>query len=330
MKAMVLAAGFGTRLQPLTCAWPKPMFPVLGRPLLSHTFDLLRQAGIRDIAVNVHHLPECIIDHYENTPPPNLNLHFSREEQILGTAGGIKNLQNFLGDGPFIVINSDVVTDINLNHIIEFHKNKDACLTLVVRQDALPEQYAPIEISKDGRVVRFVNGSLENHPEDSMRVMFTGIQVMEPNIFERIPAGKFCGTTEDVFPEMVKNGFPVYGYLYDGYWKDMGNRTNYLQVHADALDGKVKLKGISSHAPTGPLIVPPVLIGHNCHIAQDVQIGPYTVLGPGCTIKNGTIIERSVLWESATVGAGASIKQSIVARNTSVSSGKELIGESAV
>ncbi|HAX46789.1 MAG TPA: hypothetical protein DCX78_08205, partial [Nitrospina sp.] len=122
MKAMVLAAGFGTRLQPLTRVLPKPMFPVLGRPLLSHTFDLLRSANISEVAVNIHHLPDHIIDYFENEKPLNLNLHFSREEKILGTAGGIKKVQSFLEDGPFILINSDIITDIDLNRVIEFHK----------------------------------------------------------------------------------------------------------------------------------------------------------------------------------------------------------------
>ena len=135
MKAMVLAAGFGNRLQPLTSILPKPMFPVLGRPLLSHTFDILKSANITDIAVNVHHLPDYIIDYYENEKPPDLNLYFSREEKILGTAGGIKKMENFLKDDPFILINSDIISDINLNKVIDFHKVNNSKLTLVVRQD---------------------------------------------------------------------------------------------------------------------------------------------------------------------------------------------------
>jgi NDP-sugar pyrophosphorylase family protein len=135
VKAMVLAAGFGTRLQPLTRILPKPMFPVLGRPLLSHTFDLLRSANISEAVVNTHHLPDCITDCFANKKPSNLNLHFSHEEKILGTAGGIKKVQGFLGDGPFILINSDILTDIDLNRVIEFHKKNNTKLTHVDKQD---------------------------------------------------------------------------------------------------------------------------------------------------------------------------------------------------
>ena len=122
MKAMVLAAGFGTRLQPLTHVLPKPMFPVLGRPLLSHTFDILESANITDVAVNVHHLPDFIINYFEKKKLHDLNLHFSREEKILGTAGGIKKMEGFLEGGPFILINSDIITDIKLDKVIDFHK----------------------------------------------------------------------------------------------------------------------------------------------------------------------------------------------------------------
>ena len=269
MKAMVLAAGFGTRLQPLTRVLPKPMFPVLGRPLLSHTFDILESANITDVAVNVHHLPDFIINYFEKEKPPDLNLHFSREEKILGTAGGIKKMESFLEGGPFILINSDIITDIKLDKVIDFHKKNNSKLTLVVRQDISPEQYDSIEICKDGRIVHFVGASSMNIPGNTTRVMFTGIQIIEPEIFKRIPEGQFCGTTENIFPQMIQDEVPVYGYVYNGYWKDMGNRENYLQVNSDALDERVSLKGVSPNELNNSLIIPPVLVDRNCQIAEN-------------------------------------------------------------
>jgi len=330
MKAMVLAAGFGKRLQPLTRILPKPMFPVLGRPLLSHTFDLLRSANISEVAVNIHHLPDSIINYFEKEKPPHLNLHFSREERILGTAGGIKKMQGFLEDGSFMLINSDIITDIALNQVIDFHKKNNSKLTLVVRQDISPEQYDSIEICEDGRIVHFVGASSKNIPEKTTRVMFTGIQIMEPEIFERIPAGQFCGTTEDIFPQMVQDGIPIYGYIYDGYWKDMGNRESYLQVNADALDEKVFLKGIFPNELNGPFIIPPVLVGHNCHIAENSKIGPHTVIGPNCKIKNGAVVENSILWEGVTIGAGSTVKGSVVTQNRTIGDGKSINDESII
>ena len=327
---MILAAGFGTRLRPLTQVLPKPMFPLLNRPLLSHSIQTLRSANIREIAVNIHHLAETIIGHFGDGASHGVKLHFSKEEKILGTAGGIKALEGFLNGGPFFVINSDIVADIDLNRVVEFHKRKASCLTLVAREDISPEQYDPIEIDEDGRVVHFVGASSMNLPDSTRRVMFTGIQIMEPEIFSRIPTGIFCGTTEDIFPQMVGEGLPVYGFLHEGYWIDMGNRQNYIQVHEDALDGKFHLKKGPSHVPDGPFIIPPVHIGKDCSIAKDVQIGPYAVLGNGCTVKHGAIIEHSVLWEKVTAGAGAVIKNSVIAEKATVPDGSEIDGQSLI
>ena len=327
---MVLAAGFGKRLQPLTRILPKPMFPVLGRPLLSHTFDLLRSANISEVAVNIHHLPDSIINYFEKEKPPHLNLHFSREERILGTAGGIKKMQGFLEDGSFILINSDIITDIALNQVIDFHKKNNSKLTLVVRQDISPEQYDSIEICEDGRIVHFVGASSKNIPEKTTRVMFTGIQIMEPEIFERIPAGQFCGTTEDIFPQMVQDGIPIYGYIYDGYWKDMGNRESYLQVNADALDERVSLKGISPNELNNLFIIPPVLVGRNCHIAENSKIGPHSVIGPNCKIKSGAVVENSILWEGVTIGAGSIVKGSVITQNRTIGNDKNINDESII
>ena len=330
MKAMVLAAGFGKRLQPLTRTLPKPMFPVLGRPLLSHTFDLLQSAGIDDIAVNIHHLPNSIINYFEKENPPPFNLHFSTEEHILGTAGGIKKMQGFLEDGPFITINSDIITDIDLNKVINFHKNNNSKLTLVVRQDIFPEQYDSIEICKNGRIVHFIRASSMNIPENTTRVMFTGIQIMEPDIFERIPEGQFCGTTEDIFPQMIQDDVPIYGYLHEGYWNDMGNRESYLQVNADALNKKVTLKKASTYQANSPSVIFPALVGPNCHISKDSKIGSHSIIGPNCIIESGTVIENSILWGGVTVGAGTTIRRSVIAQNKTIGGGKNIIDQSII
>ena len=200
MKAMILAAGFGTRLQPLTQTVPKPMVPVLNRPLLERTIELLRLANIQDIAVNVHHLPEQVMAHFGDGSRFGVNLHFSREETIMGTAGGIKAAQEFLDGGTFLVINSDIVVDIDLDRVLQFHRESGSCLTLVVRADDSPEKYAPIEIQPDGRIARFIGAQAPNVSSgETRRVMFTGIQIMEPEIFSRIPAGNFTARRKRFF-----------------------------------------------------------------------------------------------------------------------------------
>ncbi len=306
------------------------MVPVLNRPLLEHTIELLRSANIKDIAINVHHLPEQLTDHFGDGSKFSVNLYFSHEEKILGTAGGIKAAQRFLEGGPFVVINSDIVVDIDLNRVLEFHRERGSCLTLVVREDASPKQYDPIEIQEDGRIVHFVGASSMNVPDDTRRVMFTGIQIMEPEIFDRIPAGQFCGTTDTIFPEMIQEGLPVYGYLHDGYWVDLGSRGKYLEVHRDALNGKSPLKTRSLQKLEGEFVVPPVVAGMNCSIDPTAKIGPCVVLGNGSRIEAGAIVEQSVLWDGVTVGPHGVVKQSILGNGVVIQSKEEIIDQSVI
>lgn len=321
---MILAAGFGTRLKPLTLGLPKPMFPVLNRPLLEHTLNFLSSNGIQDIIVNVHHLSEKIVEHFGDGAEFGVRLTFSREDEILGTAGGLKKAQSFLDKETFLLMNSDVLADIDLNKVLSFHKEKKSCLTLVVRQDGDPEKYAPIELAEDGRITRFVSASIKNPPAKTQRVMFTGIQIMEPEIFSRIPSGKFFGTTEDVFPAMIEEGLPVYGHLHEKYWIDMGTRGTYIQAQADALEGKLALKTSQSRNPEGPLIVPPVHIGKDCEISNDAQVGPHVVLGKGCRIRSGAVVENSILWEGATIGSGATVQNSIIGKDVAIENGAQV------
>lgn len=330
LKAMILAAGFGTRLLPLTRCLPKPMFPVMNRPLLAHTIDLLKSFGIRDITVNLHHLPEKVLNAFADSAEMGVRLNFSREEMILGTAGGIKAAQRHLDGGAFVVINSDILVNIDLRPVLEFHRRKGSCLTLVVRKDASPENFDPIEIDADGRVAHFIGASSMNLPENTSRVMFTGIQIMEPEIFDRIPAGQFCETTKDVFPQMIEDGLPVYGFLHEGYWIDLGKRESYLQAHEDALAGRVFLKSPPSHEPEGPFIVPPVAIGRHCRIARDSQVGPYAVLGDECTVKQGAVIEHSVCWENVTLDSNSTVRRSILGTGATVQKSIEVADQSLI
>ena len=323
---MILAAGFGARLKPLTLRLPKPMFPVLNQPLLEHTLKFLSSQGIQDIIINVHHLPKKIVEHFGDGSDFGVRLVFSIEEKILGTAGGLKKAEEFLQKETFLVMNSDVLADINLANILKFHKEKNAYLTLVVRQDANPEKYKPIQLADDGRITRFVDASF-NHPfQTTQRVMFTGIQIMEPEIFSRIPKDKFFGTTEDVFPSLVDEGLPVYGTLHEKYWIDIGTRETYIQAQADALEGKLILQTKSSINFEGPLIVPPVHIGKDCEISNDAQVGPHAVLGNGCRLRSGAMVENSILWEGVTIGSGATVKNSIIGKGVAIENSKQVVG----
>lgn len=313
MKAMILAAGFGTRLQPLTHTVPKPMVPIMNRPILEHTIHLLRSNGIHDITVNLHHLPEMIQEHFGDGKNFGVQLHWSHESEILGTAGGIKKVQPFLDGESFLVINSDVVVDIDLSKVIAFHKAQGSALTLVVREGESPEQCDPIEVDADDRIVHMVGTSAKNMPDDTTRILFTGIQVMEPEIFDRIPENKFYGTTTDVFPGMLEDGLPMFAYWHNGYWKDIGAIQSYLDVHKDLLDGRVAGGlPIKNNNPARGHLTQPVLIGKNCQITDTANIGPYAVLGDNCTVEDHAIIKHSICWSGVTLGKNSHVRQSVL------------------
>jgi len=310
---MILAAGFGTRLRPLTNTVPKPMVPIMNRPILEHTIHLLRRHGILDITINLHHLPEIILDHFRDGQDFGVQLHWSHEPEILGTAGGIKQAKKFLDGETFIVINSDVVTDCDLSKVISFHKAQGSALTLVVREGDSPEQCDPIEVDEDDRIVHLVGAQAGHVTGEPIRVQFTGIQVMEPEIFDRIPENKFSGTTTDIFPGMLEDGLPLFAYWHPGYWKDIGTIQSYLDVHKDLLDGRMEdgLPMKENNPPQGQ-IIPPVLLGQNCNIADTAKIGPYVVLGDNCTVADHAIIEHSICWEGVTLGKNSHVKQSVL------------------
>lgn len=322
MRALVLAAGLGTRLLPLTRYVPKPMFPVMNKPVMEYALELLRSFDIRDIAVNLHHLPDKITHHFGAGEAFGVRLNYSREDTILGTAGGIKALQSFLDGGPFIVINSDVFVNIDLNQVIEFHKKKGSCLTLVLRPGN--KRFDPIEVAPDGRIVHFMGAG--NAREVTSRVTFTGIQIMEPEIFARIPENRFCGTTDEVFPAMIKENLPIYGYMHTGYWNDMGNPESYLELHKDLFDGKARLENRKVfESPKGALIIPPVRIGKECKISGNAQLGPYATLGDNCRLKNGAVVEHSVCWDGVEIGIDSTVRSSILGNGVTIGDKKEIV-----
>ena len=317
MKAMILAAGFGTRLKPLTNDLPKPLFPILNQPILEHTLQFLRSQNIQDIAINLHHKPEKIINYFGDGKKFGVNLHYSLEEKILGTAGGIKKLQSFFKDDSFYVINSDVLADINLKDVMRFHKEKKSKLTLVVRKVSNTNKYQSILRSDQGRIINFLGHSITNS-KNSTQVMFTGIQILEPDIFSRIPENKFCGTTEDVFPKMIMDGLPAYGYLHKGYWIDIGTRETYIKAHADVLDGGLVLKTHPSLNPEENSTIPPVHIGKDCKITQEAKVGPNVVLGNNCYLYPGAVVKNSILWPGVKVENGCTVQNSIIGTGVTI------------
>lgn len=323
MKAIIMAGGEGSRLRPLTCDCPKPMLPLLGRPLMACAVDLLKRHAISDIAVTLGYLPDPIMDHFGNGASSGVRLHYYIEKMPLGTAGSVAQARAFLNE-TFIVLSGDGVTDIDLSAALRFHRQKRALATLVLKKSAHPREYGMVVCAPDGRILSF--HEKPGRGDVYSDLINTGIYILEPELLAWIPEGQACDFGHDLFPLLLKNSLPVYGYVADGYWCDVGDVSAYLRVHADALDGRIRL---NLPAPS-PSAAYPVYISPDAHVAPNAQIDPYSVIGSGCRVSSGASVKRSILLSGAQVESGARLRGCVVGVDSVVQENAQLFEESVV
>ncbi len=243
MKAMILAAGLGTRLRPLTDHTPKPLLPVGGQPLIYYHIALLKKYGITDIVINIHYHAEKVILALGNGARFGVQITYSEEPTILGTGGGIKNLQGLLGDEAFFVINGDILVDVDLESLFAFHQKKKGAATLALRDDDDLAQYGIIETDENDQI-RNILSKIPNTEKTLRKRMFTGVHILEPIVFDYIPPGMFYSIT-DSYIEMLKKEERLFGYSMEGYWNDIGVQKRYQEVNEELKAGKIKLHYMS-------------------------------------------------------------------------------------
>ena len=245
MKAMVLAAGQGTRLRPATDSTPKALVPVAGRAMIEYALLLLRFYSVKDIVINLHHFGEQIVRHLGDGSSMGLKIEYSREPQLLDTGGGLLKAKPFLQDGAFIVINTDALIDLNLAELIEFHANATAAGTLVLRPDERADEYGSMDIDSSGRLCRFLGSKAPIAPNGQTRkLMFTGVQILEPKVFEHMEdeaAGPKFSTTKHTYPRMLVKGERLFGYRFDGFWQDLGTPGRIREAEQKLRTGRVRL-----------------------------------------------------------------------------------------
>jgi NDP-sugar pyrophosphorylase family protein len=226
---MILAAGFGSRLRPLTDRIPKPLLRVGSRPMIAYPLEVLRAAGIRDVIINLHHHREQIRRALGDGAPYGVSITYSEEDPILDTGGAIRKAEPFLAGERFVVLNSDTVIDLDLNKVIEWHRDRGALATMVLRPDPQAEKFGLIEIDDSGRIRRFLGRPV--HVEMPLQaLMFAGVHVFEPDVFAYLDHGRF-GITTKTYPAMLAAGCPLFGYRFDGYWR-------VLDTHAGLAEGR--------------------------------------------------------------------------------------------
>ena len=326
MRAVLMAGGSGTRLRPLTCDLPKPMVPVLNRPIAEHTVNLLKRHHITEIIATLFYLPDVMRDYFQDGKDFGVQMTYAvEEEQPLGTAGCVKNVEELLDD-TFIVISGDSITDFDLNQAIAFHQEKGSKATIVLTRVPNPLEFGVVITDKSDRIVRFLEKPTTS--EIFSDTVNTGIYILEPSVLDYLPPDCEKDFSNDLFPLLLAREEPMYGYVAEGYWCDVGHLNAYREAQYDALAGKVHLEcsypertqgiRIGSNTAVAPSakLYPPILIGDNCRVGPRAVLEAGTVIGDNVTIGSDADLKRPIIWNGAVIGDDAHLRACVIARGT--------------
>lgn len=328
-----MSGGIGTRLRPLTCDLPKPMVPIFNKPVMEYGIELLKKHGVRDIAVTLHYLPNMIMDYFGSGSKFDVNIKYYIEEKPLGTGGSVKNAEDFL-DTTIIVISGDAFTDIDLRKAYDFHTEKGSKATLVLKRETIPLEFGLVITDEDGRIIRFLEKP--SWGEVFSDTINTGIYILEPEVFQYYRKGDNFDFSKDLFPKLLEDGVPIYGYIGEEYWCDIGDLNTYIETHEDILrqgnkhyllggsQGEGIWIGEGTIIEKGAKIYPPVYIGENSVIKAEASIKPYSVVGSNCIIGEGTSLKRSIIWDNANISNNCEIRKAVICNNVKIDEGSRL------
>lgn len=323
MKAVILVGGKGTRLRPLTNNRTKAMVPVLNKPFLEHALRYLKQHGIDEVILAMGYLPDAIQEYFGDGADIGVKLTYSVEDIPLGTAGAVKNAEQFLDD-TFVVLNGDIITEINLAAMLKRHLEIRPRVSIALTRVDNPTLYGVVETNEAGMVRRFIEKPSWDRVTSHM--INAGIYIIEPEVLQRVPPSTPFMFEHGVFPSLLENGEPVLSYPSDAYWIDIGTPEKYLKVHHDLLLawnkglGKMRIEGHSEIDP-GARVDGPVLIAGNCVIEKEARVKGPVVLGPGCYLAREAVVTGAVIWHNSRVGKGARLTNCIIGSNTYVMDG---------
>jgi NDP-sugar pyrophosphorylase family protein len=345
MKAMVLAAGKGARLFPLTGVIPKPMAPIADEPIIQHIFELLARTGVDEVHVNVHYLADVILDHYSlDTEIGGTSVHFHREERLMGTAGGLKGAAGSAAfDDTFVVIMGDALTDVDVREVVAFHEEKEALATLALTPVEDTTEYGVAVLDGEKRIVGFQE---KPHSSEAIsNLANTGIYVFEPRVLDYVPEDTFFDFAKDLFPHLLETGETVVGYDEGGfYWSDVGTLQAYKKAQRDVLAGEVAVEVSGGRWGESLWVgekaqIHPSAYGHirgHAFVGPEAEVGPRVSLSEGvtigrrCRVSGGATIKRSVLLPGATVGNGAYLEDCIIGPGYEVRPGERILGKALV
>jgi mannose-1-phosphate guanylyltransferase/phosphomannomutase len=345
MKAIIMAGGQGTRLRPLTSNQPKPMIRIANLPCMEHIVNLLANHGITDIAATLQFMPEEIQDYFGDGSDWGVNMRYSIEDAPAGTAGSVKMAEQQLDlrGERLLIISGDALTDADLTQLVRFHEEKSTEATMVLKSVENPLDFGIVIIGEDGRISRFLEKPAWGQVfSDTVN---TGIYLLEPSVIEEIPDPQAEGEydfSKELFPKLLDQGRPLYGFVTDAYWEDIGTLEQYASAQRDVLDGKV-----SGVRPPGTRLREniyvgrrvqvndeelegPVVIGDNVRIDEGAKISPYSVIGNNVVVSAGATVERSIVAEGTYIGEGAELVDTLVGRSSYIQPRARLLERSAL
>ena len=316
MRALILAGGYGTRLRPLTYTRPKHMLPIANRPHIEHVFDLLLRHDITEVVLLTSHLAEAFSDVVARATSNGMTVHATFEEHPLGTAGAFKNAEAFVGDDAFLAFNGDILTDLDLTSVLEWHRAKGAEATIVLHAVEDPSAFGVVPTDDDGRVLGFIEKPPREEAETNL--INAGVYVFEPSILGRIPEGEAWSAERQLFPQLVEEKAALFALGTDAYWMDIGTPEKYLQANLDTLAGSYAFPGLVLDEgavlhPSGTEVSPGARVTTSC-------------LGPRCVVADGARIEESVLLDGVSVESGARVVRSVLGAGVVVREGAGISG----
>ncbi|MBE1536067.1 mannose-1-phosphate guanyltransferase [Actinomadura algeriensis] len=331
MKAVVMAGGEGTRLRPMTANQPKPLLPLVNRPIMEHVLRLLKRHGFTETVVTVQFLAALIRNYFGDGEELGMSLSYATEEIPLGTAGSVKNAEEALRDDRFLVISGDALTDIDLTDMVRFHERNGALVTIGLKRVPNPLEFGIIIVDDEGRVQRFLEKPTWGQVfSDTVN---TGIYVMEPEVLDHVAPGEPVDWSGDVFPKLLAEGAPLFGYVADCYWEDVGTHESYLKAQADMLSGQVGIDlggfelspGVrvaeGAEVDAEAVLKGPLYIGDYAKVEAGVELREYTVLGSNVVVKEGAFLHRAVVHDNVFVAPSTNLRGCVIGKNTDIMTG---------
>ena len=318
MRGMILAGGLSTRLHPLTLDVPKPLVPVMDRPVVDHIIDYLAGHGVDDIVINVHYHAHAIESYIGGGDQWNVRIEYLREPALMGSAGAVKQVESHFDD-TFVVIGCDDVTDVDLSAAVTFHKRNRAEASIVLAHADDVSQFGVVVVDDDGRIKRFQEKPAPG--TELSDLVNTGIYIFEPALLQRIPADVFYDFGKQVFPGLLEAGARFFGMRQTGYWCDIGTPREYRRGHFDALEGRVRLR-----PRDGAVVRDGILLGPGAYVDRRARVVAPACIGAGARVEAGAHVERSILWDNVVVESGAIVRDAVLGEGARVASGSNVTG----